>query len=157
MVKRDKWRERRSNSGYAPQWRTTAQIAFDYYLCVSVYCIVIWVQTHPYQFLLKSFRFPGAKTARKRFLLWKNGIFRRKNPPVPTVHAAGHDWNSRGLWPSRALWGFSTVWAFLKRNAFFMRFGLVLLNFESYNTTTHIFNSRKRENILTMRAYGGLI
>ena len=46
MVKRDKWRERRSNSGYAPQWRTTAQIAFDYYLCVSVYCIVIWVQTH---------------------------------------------------------------------------------------------------------------
>ena len=45
MVKRDKWRERRSNSGYAPQWRTTAQIDFDYYLCVNVYCIVIWVQT----------------------------------------------------------------------------------------------------------------
>ena len=27
-----------------------------------------------YQFLLKSFRFPGAKTARKRFLLWKMGF-----------------------------------------------------------------------------------
>ena len=46
---------------------------------------------HPHQFLLKSKRFPGAKTARKRFLLWKIRFSGRKNRPVPTVHAAGRD------------------------------------------------------------------
>ena len=29
---------------------------------------------HPYQFPLKSYGFPGAETARKRFLLWKMGF-----------------------------------------------------------------------------------
>ena len=38
---------------------------------------------HPYQFLLKSFGFPGAKTARKRFLLWKMGFSTAKILPCP--------------------------------------------------------------------------
>ena len=45
----------------------------------------------PYQFPLKSYGFPGAETARKRFLLWKMGFSGAKNRPAPAVHAAGDD------------------------------------------------------------------
>ena len=44
---------------------------------------------HPYQFLLKSFRFPGAKTARKRFLLWKMGFSAAKILPCPPYMPLG--------------------------------------------------------------------
>ena len=64
---------------------------------------------HPYQFLLKSFRFPGAKTARKRFLLWKMGFSGAKIVPCPPYTPLGAIESSRGLRPSRALRGFSTV------------------------------------------------
>ena len=37
----------------------------------------------PTSFLLKSFGFPGAKTARKRFLLWKMGFSAAFNRPAP--------------------------------------------------------------------------
>ena len=30
----------------------------------------------------------------------ENGIFRRKNRPVPTVHAAGHDWKPSRVQPA---------------------------------------------------------
>ena len=78
------------------------------------------------QFPLKPCGFPGAGTARKRFLLWKM-MLRRKNRSVPAVYeailpvlqiiktggfrrlenlkgfqpAAGGDENARGLRPSR--------------------------------------------------------
>ena len=58
---------------------------------------------HPYQFLLKSFRFPGAKTARKRFLLWKMGFSAAKIAPHPPYTPPGTIGSSRGLRPSRAL------------------------------------------------------
>ena len=31
------------------------------------------------------------KNCKETIFALENGIFRRKNPPVPTVHAAGHD------------------------------------------------------------------
>ena len=64
---------------------------------------------HPHQFLLKSKRFPGAKTARKRFLLWKMGFSGAKIVPCPPYTPLGAIESSRGLRPSRALRGFSTV------------------------------------------------
>ena len=60
---------------------------------------------HPYQFLLKSFRFPGAKTARKRFLLWKMGFSGAKIVPCPPYTPLGTIESSKGLRPSRALPG----------------------------------------------------
>ena len=59
---------------------------------------------HPHQFLLKSKRFPGAKTARKRFLLWKMRF--TKTAPCPPYTPLGAIESSRGLRPSRALRGF---------------------------------------------------
>ena len=59
---------------------------------------------HPHQFLLKSKRFPGAKTARKRFLLWKMRF--TKTVPCPPYTPLGAIESSRGLRPSRALRGF---------------------------------------------------
>ena len=61
---------------------------------------------HPHQFLLKSKRFPGAKTARKRFLLWKMGFSGAKIVPCPPYTPLGAIESSRGLRPSRALRGF---------------------------------------------------
>ena len=47
----------------------------------------------PLQFPLKSCGFPGAETAncKEAIFALENGIFRRKNRPVPAVHAAGDD------------------------------------------------------------------
>ena len=80
---------------------------------------------HPHQFLLKSKRFPGAKTARKRFLLWKMGFSGAKIVPCPPYTPLGAIESSRGLRPSRALRGFFDS---LKRelysvHAFFMQVG----------------------------------
>ena len=61
---------------------------------------------HPYQFLLKSFRFPGAKTARKRFLLWKMRFSSAKIVPRPPYTPPGTIKSSRELRPARALQGF---------------------------------------------------
>ena len=61
---------------------------------------------HPHQFLLKSKRFPGAKTARKRFLLWKMGFSGAKIDPCPPYTPLGAIESSKGLRPSRALRGF---------------------------------------------------
>ena len=57
----------------------------------------------PLQFPLKSCGFPGAETARKRFLLWK-WDFPTQKAPSPT-YTAGSIF-ARGLRPSRALPGF---------------------------------------------------
>ena len=66
---------------------------------------------HPHQFLLKSKRFPGAKTARKRFLLWKMGFSGAKIVPCPPYTPLGAIESSRGLRPSRALRGFfDSLW-----------------------------------------------
>ena len=61
---------------------------------------------HPHQFLLKSKTFPGAKTARKRFLLWKMRFSGAKIDPCPPYTPLGAIESSRGLRPSRALRGF---------------------------------------------------
>ena len=61
---------------------------------------------HPLQFLLKSFRFSGAKTAGKRFLLWKMRFSAAKIVPRPPYMPLGTIEGSRGLRPSRALPGF---------------------------------------------------
>ena len=47
---------------------------------------------HPHQFLLKSFQISGRKNCMETIFALENEIFCRKNRPVPTVHAAGHDW-----------------------------------------------------------------
>ena len=60
----------------------------------------------PLPVFAEIFQISGRKNCKETIFALENGIFRRKNPPVPTVHAAGHDGNSRGLWPSRALQGF---------------------------------------------------
>ena len=59
---------------------------------------------HPHQFLLKSKRFPGAKTAGKRFLLWKMRF--TKTAPRPPRMSPSTIESSRGSRPSRALRGF---------------------------------------------------
>ena len=64
---------------------------------------------HPPQFLLKSKRFPGAKTARKRFFLWKMGFSGAKSVPCPPYTPLGTIESSKGLRPSRALPSFLTV------------------------------------------------
>ena len=43
----------------------------------------------PYQFPLKSYGFPGAETARKRFLLWKMGFSGAKIAPSPPYTPPG--------------------------------------------------------------------
>ena len=65
---------------------------------------------HPYQFLLKSFRFPGAKTARKRFLLWKMGFSAAKILPCPPYMPLGTIEIREGFGPLELSEGFSTVW-----------------------------------------------
>ena len=37
------------------------------------------------------FQISGRKNCKETIFALENGIFRRKNPPVPTVHAAGRD------------------------------------------------------------------
>ena len=64
---------------------------------------------HPYQFLLKSFRFPGAKTARKRFLLWKMGFSAAKILPCPPYMPLGTIEIREGFGPLELSEGFSTV------------------------------------------------
>ena len=66
---------------------------------------------HPYQFLLKSFRFPGAKTARKRFLLWKMGFSAAKILPCPPYMPLGTIEIREGFGPLELSKGFSTVCA----------------------------------------------
>ena len=44
---------------------------------------------HPHQFPLKSYGFPGAETARKRFLLWKMGFSVAKIAPSPPYTPPG--------------------------------------------------------------------
>ena len=44
---------------------------------------------HPLQFPLKSYGFPGAETARKRFLLWKMGFSDAKIAPPPPYTPPG--------------------------------------------------------------------
>ena len=66
---------------------------------------------HPYQFLLKSFRFPGAKTARKRFLRWKMGFSAAKILPCPPYMPLGTIESREGFGPLELSEGFSTVWA----------------------------------------------
>ena len=66
---------------------------------------------HPYQFLLKSFRFPGAKTVRKRFLRWKMGFSAAKILPCPPYMPLGTIEIREGFGPLELSEGFSTVWA----------------------------------------------
>ena len=76
---------------------------------------------HPYQFLLKSFRFPGAKTARKRFLLWKMGFSAAKILPCPPYMPLGTIEIREGFGPLELSKGFSTVWAGERRLLRFFR------------------------------------
>ena len=62
---------------------------------------------HPYQFPLKSYGFPGAETARKRFLLWKMGFSAAKIAPPPPYTPPGTIEVRKGFAP---LLAFSTVW-----------------------------------------------
>ena len=64
---------------------------------------------HPHQFLLKSKRFPGAKTARKRFLLWKMGFSAAKIFPCPPYMPLGTIEIREGFGPLELSKGFSTV------------------------------------------------
>ena len=68
---------------------------------------------HPHQFLLKSFGFPGAKTAKKRFLLWEMGFFAAKIVPCPPYMPPGTIGGSREPKPSRALQWFFDRLSFL--------------------------------------------
>ena len=70
---------------------------------------------HPYQFLLKSFRFPGAKTARKRFLRWKMGFSAAKILPCPPYMPLGTIEIREGFGPLELSEGFSTVWGAVKK------------------------------------------
>ena len=76
---------------------------------------------HPYQFLLKSFRFPGAKTAGKRFLLWKMGFSAAKILPCPPYMPLGTIEIREGFGPLELSRGFSTVWAGERRLLRFFR------------------------------------
>ena len=67
---------------------------------------------HPHQFLLKSKRFPGAKTARKRFLLWKMRF--TKTAPCPPYTPLARLKVREGCDPLELSGGFSTVWPPLK-------------------------------------------
>ena len=72
----------------------------------------------PHQFPLKSYGFPGAETAKKRFLLWKIGFSAAKISPVSAAQVAGDDFNARGLRPSRALLGFFDSLAACQKSLF---------------------------------------
>ena len=61
----------------------------------------------PLQFPLKSYGFPGAETARKRFLLWKMGFSGAKIAPSPPYTPPGTIEARKGFAP---LFGFSAVW-----------------------------------------------
>ena len=61
---------------------------------------------HPYQFPLKSYGFPGAKTAMKRFLLWKMRFSDAKISPASAAQVAGDDFNARGLRFHNSAWSF---------------------------------------------------
>ena len=54
---------------------------------------------HPYQFPLKSYGFPGAETARKRFLLWKMGFSAAKIAPPPPCTPPGTIAPRKGFGP----------------------------------------------------------
>ncbi len=60
----------------------------------------------PLQFPLKSYGFPGAETARKRFLLWKMGFSAAKIAPPPPYTPPGTIEVRKDFAP---LFGFSTV------------------------------------------------
>ena len=47
--------------------------------------------TAPLPVFAEIFQISGRKNCKETIFALENGIFRRKNPPVPTVHAAGHD------------------------------------------------------------------
>ena len=63
----------------------------------------------PTSFCKKSFRFPGAKTARKRFLLWKMGFSAAKILPCPPYMPLGTIEIREGFGPLELSKGFSTV------------------------------------------------
>ena len=64
---------------------------------------------HPYQFPLKSYGFPGAETARKRFLLWKMGFSAAKILPCPPYMPLGTIEIREGFGPLELSEGFSTI------------------------------------------------
>ena len=64
---------------------------------------------HPYQFPLKSYGFPGAETARKRFLLWKMGFSDAKIAPHPPYMPPGTIEVRKGFGPLALSFGFLTV------------------------------------------------
>ena len=51
----------------------------------------------------KILRIFGRGNCKEAIFALENGIFRRKNRPVPAVHAAGDDCTAKGLLLSRAL------------------------------------------------------
>ncbi len=62
--------------------------------------------SHPHQFLLKSFRFPGAKTARKRFLLWKMEFSAAKSPRAHRTRRWARPEVREGFGPLELSWSF---------------------------------------------------
>ena len=58
---------------------------------------------HPLQFPLKSYGFPGAETARKRFLLWKMGFSAAKITPSPPYTPPGTIVSRKGFVPQFAM------------------------------------------------------
>ena len=64
----------------------------------------------PPDFARISSKSPSAKSARKRFLLWKMRFSAAKILPSPPYTPLGTIGSSRGSRPSRTLPGFSTVW-----------------------------------------------
>ena len=70
-------------------------------LCSSFYCTGVCKSVDgeevppprpPSPVFAKILRISGRKNCRETIFALENGIFRRKNRFVPTVHAAGHDW-----------------------------------------------------------------
>ena len=60
----------------------------------------------PYQFPLKSYGFPGAETAKKRFLLWKMGFSGAKIAPSPPYTPPGTIETRKGF---ASLWFFDRL------------------------------------------------
>ena len=60
----------------------------------------------PYQFPLKSYGFPGAETAKKRFLLWKMGFSAAKIAPPPPYTPPGTIDMRKGFGPLALSLGF---------------------------------------------------
>ena len=68
---------------------------------------------HPHQFPLKSYGFPGAETAKKRFLLWKMGFSAAKIAPSPPYTPPGTILMREGFGPLALSHGFFDSLIFL--------------------------------------------